>query len=137
MGLRPHPQSLPFVGEGSRSRVRDIVPSPNYLRELRREHRKYPTKAEAILWEHLRDRRLAGAKFRRQKSIGRYIADFYCAEHRLIIELDGGVHRMQLEYDQLRQAELEAQGYIVLRFSNKQIMNDLEGVLREIEKALK
>ena len=107
---------------------------PIYLLELCRRMRKNPTPAEAMLWECLRDRRLAGAKFRRQHPIGRYIVDFYCHQRRLIVELDGGVHKQRTEYDEYRQAELEAQGYTVLRFSNEQVMTALEEVLTEIAK---
>jgi very-short-patch-repair endonuclease len=58
------------------------------------------TPAEQILWDRLRGRRFQGLKFRRQHPLGRFIVDFYCAEHRLVIELDGGIHRHQQEYDQ-------------------------------------
>lgn len=107
---------------------------PHYLVELIRVFRKHPTKAEVILWECLRDRRLTGFKFRRQHPIGRYVADFYCHEARLIIEVDGEIHVQseQREYDRVRQAELEAQGLKVLRFKNDRVLFETEQVLKEI-----
>jgi len=100
-------------------------------RQLRREQ----TPAEALLWEHLRNRRLKGLKFRRQHPVGRFVADFYCAQHRLIVELDGAVHRMQGEYDALRTEELERDGYRVIRFTDNQVERDLEWVLERIAEA--
>ena len=100
-------------------------------RQLRREQ----TPAEALLWEHLRNRRLKGLKFRRQHPVGRFVADFYCAQHRLIVELDGAVHQMQGEYDALRTEELERDGYRVIRFTDNQVERDLEWVLERIAEA--
>ena len=100
-------------------------------RQLRREQ----TPAEALLWEHLRNRRLKGLKFRRQHPVGRFVADFYCAQHHLIVELDGAVHRMQGEYDALRTEELERDGYRVIRFTDNQVERDLEWVLERIAEA--
>ena len=74
--------------------------------------------AETRLWWHLRDRRLGGAKFRRQLPIGPYVADFVCVEAMLVVELDGGQHAEQLERDQVRTSFLERQGYRVVRFWN-------------------
>jgi len=100
-------------------------------RQLRHEQ----TPAEALLWEHLRNRRLKGLKFRRQHPVGRFVADFYCAQRRLIVELDGAVHRMQGEYDALRTEELERDGYRVIRFTDNQVERDLERVLERIAEA--
>lgn len=107
---------------------------PEYLLNLVREFRKRPTKAEAMLWGCLRERRLNGAKFRRQHPIGRYIADYYCHAARLVIELGGGIHdeHDQREYDQIRQQEIEARELTVLRFRNEHVTTDLERVLQEI-----
>jgi len=116
---------------------RDVRPSvPPALLERARELRRHGTTAEAILWECLRDRQLAGAKFRRQHVIGPYIADFYCHEARLVIEVDGGVHLEQQTQDQERQASLEAQGYRVMRFTNERVLADTDTVLAEIAAAL-
>jgi len=100
-------------------------------RQLRREQ----TPAEALLWEHLRNRRLKGLKFRRQHPVGRFVADFYCAQHRLIVELDGAMHQRRREYDDLRTEKLERDGYRVLRFTDSQVERKLEWVLEQIAKA--
>lgn len=94
--------------------------------------RTHQTEAEQRLWYHLRTRRFMGLKFKRQKPMGRYITDFVCMERRLIIEIDGGQHAEQLEYDQHRDVWLRSQGYTVLRFWNNEVMQQLEGVLEQI-----
>lgn len=94
--------------------------------------RSNQTEAEQRLWYHLRAHRFMGLKFKRQKPVGRYIVDFVCLEHRLIIELDGGQHAEQVVYDQHRDAWLRSQGYTVLRFWNNDVMQQLEGVLEQI-----
>ena len=94
------------------------------------------TQAEQRLWYHLRAHRFMGLKFKRQKPLGRYIADFVCIEHRLIIEIDGGQHAEQAAYDQHRDAWLRSQGYTVLRFWNNEVMQQLEGVLEQIRLTL-
>ena len=100
----------------------------NRARELRRDL----TQAEALLWDRLRGGQLSGWKFRRQHPIGRFIVDFYCAEAGLVVEVDGGVHREQAEYDAVRTEMLEAEGYRVIRFGNHEIVEDLDGVLGRI-----
>lgn len=102
-----------------------------FRRHLRREQ----TDAERRLWNHLRDRRLAGFKFTRQESIGPYIADLACREARLIVEADGGQHADSLP-DRVRDAWLSARGYRVLRFWNAEIMNNIAGVMDTIRAAL-
>ncbi len=114
-----------------RRRWRTSAPMLARARQLRREQ----TPAEALLWEQLRNRRFMGLKFRRQHPVGRFIADFYCAQHRLVVELDGAVHQKQQGYDDLRTEELETDGYRVLRFTNSQVEQDLEWVLEQIAKA--
>ena len=91
--------------------------------------RKNQTNAERLLWHHLRDRRLAGHKFRRQHPIGPFIVDFVCIEARLIIELDGGQHTLQVEDDNQRTTYLESKGYRVVRFWNNQVLKDIQAVL--------
>ncbi len=107
---------------------------PAYVFELCRKFRKEPTTAEKFLWKCLRNRQLNGLKFRRQHPLGRYIADFYCAEAGLVIELEGGVHGNweQKEYDQVRKEELEARGLQVLRFRNQEVLKRSERVLAKI-----
>ena len=94
--------------------------------------RQHQTEAEKKLWLKLRHRQLANLKFRRQMPMGSYIVDFYCQECQLIIELDGGHHLLQQEYDQIRTHYLQAQGLTVLRFWNHDILNDTEAVLAQI-----
>ena len=86
------------------------------MRDRARELRKTPTEAERLLWKYLRRRQLIGHRFRRQYPIGSYIVDFFCFEERLAIELDGGHHSQQTEYDTERTAFLESEGVRVLRF---------------------
>jgi very-short-patch-repair endonuclease len=88
-----------------------------------------PAPAEQKLWFCLRDRRLNGLKFRRQTVIGPYIADFCCAEHRLIIEVDGDSHADRERYDQRRTTWMDKGGYRVLRFTNQEVAGSLDGVL--------
>ena len=98
--------------------------------------RRNLTDAEQKLWYHLRAHRFMGRKFKRQKPIGRYVVDFICLEEKLIIELDGGQHAENLEYDHERDSWLRGQGYRVLRFWNNELMNETEGVLERIRLAL-
>ena len=99
-----------------------------------RELRKSMTKAEVILWERLRNRKLNGVKFRRQHPISGFIADFYSHEARLILEVDGDIHNLSehKEHDDGRTYELEKLGITVLRFKNNEIFNNIEEVLCRI-----
>ena len=106
------------------------------LIESARRMRKSPTKAEALLWEHLRAKQLMGFKFRRQHIIQTFIVDFYCPACKLVVEIDGPIHRRQMDYDREREANLLAMGYQVLRFSNQAVINDIGGVITEISSAL-
>lgn len=94
------------------------------------------TDAEQRLWYHLRGHRFMDLKFKRQKPMGRYIVDFVCVERRLIIEIDGGQHAEQVEYDQRRDAWLRSKGYTVLRFWNNEVLLQLEEVLERIRLTL-
>ena len=107
-------------------------------REFRRELRKRQTDVEQRLWQRLRDRRLLGHKFRRQYSIGPYVADFVCLKRKVVIELDGGQHGEGAaeKYDRRRDAFLERKGFTVLRFWNNQVLLETEAVLRAILRAL-
>jgi len=105
------------------------------VRQRAKELRQAGTSAERLLWERLRGRQLDGLKFRRQHPIGRCIVDFYCAEAALVVELDGGIHTVQREWDIERTAVLESQGCRVIRFVNQTVVGDIEGVLAEIARA--
>lgn len=106
-----------------------------YLEPYRKKLRKSLTPAEAFLWKHLRNSKLEGRKFRRQHSIENYIADFYCPQERLIIELDGQVHFNEAarEYDKKRTEDLNMLGIRVIRFENKVVFDNLDFVIQEIK----
>jgi type I site-specific restriction-modification system R (restriction) subunit len=108
------------------------------LVERARELRKHRTSAEAIAWELLRDRRFEGLKFRREHQINNYIADFFCAEHQIDIELDGEIHKSPevMEKDAARDAMLRSLGFKVLRFPNQLVLEQPEEFLRQIAAAL-
>lgn len=107
----------------------------NGLLKESRELRKNQTPAEEIFWQIVRNRKFLNLKFRRQHQIGNYIVDFYCHEHKLIIELDGGVHDTpeRIKKDNTRDKYLRAIGNNVVRFKNEDVFNDLENVLLKIE----
>jgi very-short-patch-repair endonuclease len=102
----------------------------------RQELRNRLTPQEAILWNHLKHSKLGGYKFRRQTSVGPYIADFYCPLKRLIIELDGSQHLENEKYDRERDSFLQSQGCIVLRFWNNEVDTNLNGVIMKIMNVL-
>jgi len=119
------------------------VRKPLYKPEQRtlpfaRRNRKEPTAEERRLWVRLRDRKLDGAKFRRQGRIGPYIVDFVCSEAKLIVEIDGPVHELteRREKDLERQRWLEKEGYYVLRFTDRESRDDIDRVLNRIAAAL-
>ncbi len=103
-----------------------------WLLKRARELRRDQAPAEAVLWRELRARRLAGFKFRRQNIIGGFVADFYCAECKLVVELDGETHVGIEDADQDRQSTLEQRGLKVLRFWNTEVYENLDGVLKVI-----
>jgi very-short-patch-repair endonuclease len=85
-----------------------------------------------VLWQALQNRQLDGLRFRCQYPLSSFIADFYCPACRLIIELDGGIHDGQQDYDAERTQKLNQLGYRVIRFSNEAVLTDLETVLEQI-----
>ncbi|QEH35127.1 hypothetical protein OJF2_36720 [Aquisphaera giovannonii] len=105
----------------------------DFARQLRREM----TDAERRLWRHIRARRFAREKFRRQEPMGIYVVDFVSHRSRLIIELDGGQHAERLEYDLERTRWLEGEGYRVIRFWNNVVLTETEAVLEAIERELR
>ena len=94
------------------------------------------TEPEKILWNELKNRKVKRLKFRRQHPLLFYIADFYCHELRLVIEVDGGVHMLekQKENDENRTAELERFGIRVIRFPNEMVINSIDEVLKTISR---
>lgn len=105
-------------------------------RQFAKTLRTNQTDAEQRLWYHLRGHRFLGMKFKRQKPIGNYIVEFVCHERNLIIELDGGQHAENIEYDVHRDSWLRGQGFVILRFWNNDAMQNFEGVLEVIRHAI-
>ena len=106
------------------------------LYEYGRILRQRQTEAEEKLWQLIRNRKLNGLKFRRQHPLDKYIADFYCHEKRLVIELDGGVHkdRVQQEIDKERTSVLIRLEITVIRFKNEEVINNSKSVTERIIK---
>lgn len=104
------------------------------LKQLSRNLRKGMTAAEKVVWSNIRRKQLKGHQFYRQKIIGDYIVDFYCPKAKLIIEIDGGQHYDSegKEKDRIRDKEMGRIGITILRFSNRDVLTDLEAVLRKI-----
>ncbi len=110
-------------------------------KKLSRELRNKSTSAERILWTYLRNRKLDNLKFLRQhriffnfeNEIRFFIADFYCASKKLIIEVDGDIHLNRQEEDLIREKIIKSLGYRIIRFNNKEIINNLEGVINKIK----
>ncbi|WP_294318512.1 endonuclease domain-containing protein [uncultured Sphingomonas sp.] len=103
------------------------------LTERAKAARKAPTPAEQTLWFALRAERFAGVKFHRQKVIGPYIADFASNVPKVVVELDGNLHGETAVYDAERTAYLTHAGYRVVRFTNADVIHNLNGVLRILE----
>ncbi len=105
------------------------------LTQVARGNRRDSTPAEECLWAVLRDRKLDGWKFRRQKVIGKFVADFCCPDAKLIVELDGEIHdaRDAQIADSLRTEFLNAKGYTIIRFRNEEVLDNLLEVLNTIK----
>ena len=117
----------------------------NRITDLCRQLRNNPTLAEKILWEAIRRRNIGGVKFLRQfpifiiNGIGRksfYIADFYCAKFKLVIEVDGPIHLLKKEYDDNRDLVMQEWGFNILRFTNDEVINQLDNVIGKIDRYL-
>jgi very-short-patch-repair endonuclease len=104
------------------------------LRDRARKLRSQMTDAEVKLWQQLRMRQIGGVKFLRQRPIGNYIVDFYAPEEKLVIEVDGGQHYEEegLEYDEQRDVFLEGLGLKVIRFSNLDVLKNIDGVIKRV-----
>ena len=106
----------------------------HFLHSFARELRNSSTDAERLLWRYLRSSQLEGVKFRRQQPIEAYIVDFVSFDARVVIELDGGQHAENTENDVLRDTCLRANGFVVLRFWNNEVIENTEGVLEVIRR---
>ena len=104
-------------------------------RRFARSLRVRSTRPEDVLWELVRDRGIDGLKFRRQVPLLAYTVDFICIDRKLIIELDGKQHGWERDYDAARTAEIERHGFVVLRFTNAQVLDDRDAVLAIIRSA--
>ncbi len=107
------------------------------MHERAKKLRREMTPAEKILWKEVRTNKLKRLHFRRQQIIHGYFADFYCHQHQLIVEVDGAIHEMQREYDVERDTSLVALGFRIIRFTNDEITENLQGVLQKIVQACK
>jgi very-short-patch-repair endonuclease len=108
------------------------LPYNRKLKERARELRKAGILHEVLLWRALKSQQLNGLDFDRQKIIGNYIVDFYCAETRCVIEIDGASHEPKFEYDRERQAFLENLGLVVIRLSAAAVLQNLDGVVEAL-----
>ena len=105
-----------------------MQPYNKQLKNLARANRKAGNLSEVLLWQELQRCKL-GVRFTRQRPIGNYIADFYCREKKLVIEIDGWSHDNRYEYDKLRDEYMESLGIHVLRISDRDVKRDLSGIL--------
>lgn len=110
---------------------------PSYTVTNARILRRNSTQAEEKLWQILRNRKFMGLKFRRQVTFGRYVLDFYCKAQKLVVEIDGDYHSTVVEYDVKREELLDSAGLRILRFSNQEILKDIEKVLQILEEIIR
>ena len=106
------------------------------LTEMARNNRNHPTPAEKLIWDSLLKNRQMGYIFLRQKPIGRFILDFYCSELSLAIEIDGDSHIEKVGRDQLRDAYLNSIGIKTIRFTNEEVLNNIENVRSKLFESL-
>ena len=110
--------------------------TPKYVIEFAGEQRRNLTESEQVLWSKLRNKQLYGYRFRCQHSIYRYILDFYCHKAMLAIEIDGDFHKNRKEYDNYRDKFIAGIGITTLRFSAKEVFNNVENIINKIGDAL-
>ncbi len=126
------PSVPPLQGEGSYNVIKNYYRSPDYVKKLMVDLRKNQTKTEWILWEFLRKKQLGWIKFRRQHPFGRYIADFYSDELKLVVELDWKIHEQTIEYDKIRDEVISAYWVNILRIKNEEVEKNINNVLEII-----
>ena len=117
------------MNQSKRFRPHKVDPD---LLERAKAMRHEPAPAEQKLWRCIRNRRLNGFKFRRQHGVTRFITDYYCAECKLVVELDGDSHEGRAQYDRNRTELLKAEGLHLIRFLNTDLFENLDGVLEAI-----
>ncbi len=106
------------------------------MKETLRHLRANQTLTEKIVWAELKNRKFMNLKFRRQYPIGGFILDFYCAELKLAIEIDGKIHERQKEYDKFRQELIEQKDLRFIRVTNEEVVRDVEILLGRVKAAL-
>src|SRR4030042_433234 len=113
-----------------------MLPYDRKLRDRSRQLRKNMTAAERFLWSKIRGKQIKECWFYSQKTIGEYIADFYCPRAKLVVEEDGGQHYYDenIEYDKGRNQYMAGLGLKVLRFTNTEVLTNIEGVIETIER---
>lgn len=109
------------------------LPYNTDLKQRSRDLRNQSTLSEVLLWKHLRAKQMKGFQFNRQKPLENFIADFYCKQLNLVIEIDGSSHEGKEQYDKDRDIELQKLGLTILHFSDQEIKRNLRGVLMQIE----
>ena len=125
----------PLWGRGREGgRAVPHTPVNGRQRSLAKQFRRTMTRGETLLWRYLKAHHLDGLGFRRQVPMGKFIADFACHAARVIVEIDGPSHDFEsrLRHDENRDVWIASQGYVVLRFSNEDVLTNLEGVLEVI-----
>jgi very-short-patch-repair endonuclease len=133
---------IPPLEKGGRGDLKGLVstmfPYNKNLKQLSRNLRTNMTDAEKLLWSKIRGKQLKGLQFYRQKIIGNYIADFYCPKSKTVIEVDGGHHYSDAgkEKDQIRDDYMKGNGITVIRFSDREVLKNIEAVLEEIYRQL-
>lgn len=142
-GLVPSPRretlSVRTLRFGERARERGRCATEQTMkfdahdRDRARELRGEMNEAEALLWARLRAKRRNGLKFRRQHPLGPFVADFYCAAAKVVVELDGATHRSRQDFDRMRDNWMAERGLSVLRFRNEEVYESISTVLRTIE----
>ena len=110
-----------------------IIPYNPDLKQLARDLRKNMTLSEVLLWNELKQKRMLGYDFDRQRPIGNYIVDFFCKELSLAVEIDGDTHIYKYDYDDERQRIIEKMGVRFLRFEDIEVKKNMLNVLRVIE----
>jgi very-short-patch-repair endonuclease len=118
------------MGELEKSMYYGATPETFRVAKILRDNM---TTCEKLLWEKLKQKQICGLRFRRQHPIVFFITDFYCHEARLVIEIDGDIHSQQREYDDGRSAEMEKFSIKVIRFTNSEIENNINYVIKVIE----
>ena len=115
-----------------------MKPYPKRLKRNARLLRSHMTEAEQALWARLRRKQVHGVQFYRQKPVGSYIVDFYCAVAKLVVEVDGGQHFSEegVRSDAIRDEEIKKMGLRILRFNNRDVLRNMDDVVKVIEKNL-